>query len=561
MVKKKLIFHEKIYRKAGFWRATVNLLLILFFLTAFWGEINSLGALATAVRSAVVTEVSGADILLNIAKLIYNLIVASVLFYVWVLLVSQFVLPVQTNTERRLVFDRMLRYMAGLHGPAVFIKNGEAIADETEMDNTRPGVAFVDLSSAIALESQWEHVDKGKSLLSRFRRSHFYRIAERICRFIIDNLVSLIRRLLRLKEPIRPLVRIAGPGIVFTQQNEKIREIADLRRQFRGADVRITTRDGFEIQVPVSVIFSLGDKPEFLYVTYDWDVSQETWRDKTGPEDIRVVKKNEAGNKIERIIDDLDDADKREIHQYVLTHLPDGIDYEEELLGEVYHPYYYDEDRVFAALYSKALEADDKTTLNWTELPIHVATEKLRNLLSDQNYNALFQINDPNQFPLYEKILPELRRYMRNQGVLAYQFVLRKDGQPIKAGDSWIRRDLDFYRYQDLRNSKVLRNRGIRVISSSFSEFKPKHHGVSEQLFDHWKMGWEGEAQEIATQAEMEAAKIVANARRTTYREIISNLEIAYTGLSVPKDALALRLFQTIEAAILDPIVTAQNAS
>ena len=35
--------------------------------------------------------------------------------------------------------------------------------------------------------------------------------------------------------------------------------------------------------------------------------------------------------------------------------------------------------------------------------------------------------------------------------------------------------------------------------------------------------------------------------------EIISNLEMAYTGVSVPKDVLVLRLLQTIEQAIKDP--------
>jgi hypothetical protein len=131
--------------------------------------------------------------------------------------------------------------------------------------------------------------------------------------------------------------------------------------------------------------------------------------------------------------------------------------------------------------------------------------------------------------------------------------VIRRDGQPLKTGDSWIRREIDFFRSQDLRNSKVLRNRGIRVIQAGFGELSPKHPGVREQLFEHWRVGWDEQAKEQAIQVEMEAATIVAKARRAAFREIISNLEMAYTGVSAPKDALALRLFQTIEQAMLDP--------
>lgn len=553
MLKKKLFAREKFYRKASFWRAIVVCLFFLAFLASFWGEINSIGDFIAALRSRVETELSGPEILFAGVKLIYNFIVASVLFFVWVLFVSQYVLPVQSNEERRLVFLRMLRYMIGLHGPAVFIEKGVAIADETEMDNTRPGVAFVDLSSAIALESQWEHIDKGRSLFSRFRRSHFYKISERVLRLFGKVAGFFSRQILRRSVIPRPLVRIAGPGIVFTRKDEKIREIADLRRQARAADVRITTRDGFDIQVPVNVIFSLGDLPEILYVTYDWDVSKGAWQDVASHSQLRVVEKNEARNRIERISNDLDEADQREIHQFLQTYSPSGGDHEDEIRGQDNHPYYFNEDRIFAALYSKALDADKSTTLNWTELPIHLVTEQLRTLISDQDYNTLFQVNDPGRFPLYDQILPDIRRFMRNQGVLAYQFVIRKDGQPMKVGDSWIRRELDFYRYQELRNSKVLRNRGIRIIQAGFGEFSPKHSDVREQLFEHWRLGWEEHANELTTQSELEAATIVARARRTAYREIISNLEMAYTGVSVPKDALALRLFQTIEQAMLDP--------
>ena len=72
-------------------------------------------------------------------------------------------------------------------------------------------------------------------------------------------------------------------------------------------------------------------------------------------------------------------------------------------MGHDNPPYHFDTDRVFAALYSKALEAIDSTPMPWTELPIHVAVEHLRNLLADEDYDHLYQLNDPAQFPLYEQ--------------------------------------------------------------------------------------------------------------------------------------------------------------
>jgi len=553
MLKKRLFVQEKFYRQAKFWRMVVALIFLLTFFIAFRGEIKIISDVISSAKLKDHLGMPDPLLIRAYVKLAYNVIGVIFLFFIWTLVVSQFVLPVQTNQERRLVFGRLIRYFSNLHGPAVFIDRGVAIADDKDMHNTRPGVAFVDLCSAIALEKQWEHVETGKDLLSRIRRSFPYRIVNRLVKTLTQKLSSLFHSWLKRPVSSAPLVRIAGSGLVFTDMNEKIRGIADLRPQSRNADVRITTRDGFEIQVPVSVIFTIGEKPETLYVTYDWDVSKGRWQDTARYSDLRVVKVNKARKNIEKILDELDEDDQREIHQYVKTHLPSGDDHDEEFTGHDNPPYHFDADRVFAALYSKALEASDSTPLNWTELPIHVAVEHLRNLIAGEDYDNLHKFNDPAQFPLYEQVMPEFKRFMRNQGILSYQFIIWKNGNPIKEGETWLKRDIDFYEHQELKNSKVLRNRGIRVLGSNFSEFTPKHPRVREQLVEHWRTRWESEAKEITSQAELEAINIVAQAKRTAYREIISNLEMAYTGESVPKDALALHLFQTLEQAIMDP--------
>ena len=78
--------------------------------------------------------------------------------------VSQFVLPVQTPQERRAVFSRLFSYWLGYHGPAIFIKEAKQKAREEELKSTRPGVAFVDLCSAVALEKSWVPTATGGGL-------------------------------------------------------------------------------------------------------------------------------------------------------------------------------------------------------------------------------------------------------------------------------------------------------------------------------------------------------------------------------------------------------------
>lgn len=221
MRKKKYLVQEKFYRQAKFWRMVVALILLLAFILAFWNEINLIFDMFTGAKFKDSSGPPGMLIVYSTARLFFNLTLIAPLFFLWALVISQFVLPVQTDQERRLVFQRLLRYFINLHGPAVSIEKGVAIADETEMQNTRPGVAFVDLCSAIAIERQWEHVETGKDLISRMRRWLPYRLTMGFFNAIVRRIVIFVRRLFNLPETPEPLVRIAGPGIVFTNIDRK----------------------------------------------------------------------------------------------------------------------------------------------------------------------------------------------------------------------------------------------------------------------------------------------------------------------------------------------------
>jgi hypothetical protein len=160
MPKKALFAVEKFYRKAKFWRTAIGLGFLLLFFTAFWQEIDPILSLVVDTLSGS-TEAAQPDvqILRDLVILTINLVIVVGAFYLALLLVSQFVLPVITSKERRAVFSRLQSYISKSHGPAIFIKEAKEKAREEEMKSSRPGVAFVDLCSAIALEKNWIPAD------------------------------------------------------------------------------------------------------------------------------------------------------------------------------------------------------------------------------------------------------------------------------------------------------------------------------------------------------------------------------------------------------------------
>ena len=72
----------------------------------------------------------------------------------WLFFFAQFALPVQTLEERRAIFVRLLYYVAGLHGPAIFIQDGEKIESKAERLRRGPGVIVLDSASAAVLQTE-----------------------------------------------------------------------------------------------------------------------------------------------------------------------------------------------------------------------------------------------------------------------------------------------------------------------------------------------------------------------------------------------------------------------
>lgn len=253
-----MIATQRFYRKPSFW---ITFLLIGFFLLFLYYFRNEVCAFVyntpcgpegrqTPGRSA------GFQVLVQFGVIFLGSLLASLF------LISQFVLPVHTAGERINVFSRIVMYLLRIHGPAIFVREGKQKAHTHELESALAGVAFVDPSSAIVLEKQWKP-----------RRTE-------------NNsgpITNLIKRIMpRQPEQIiipPPLVRAAGPGIVFTQFSERIIGIVDLRKQFRiNLNVSAYTADGLEMKAHVFAIFSLGLPPEVLKVAYVGDEKPENLR-------------------------------------------------------------------------------------------------------------------------------------------------------------------------------------------------------------------------------------------------------------------------------------------
>ena len=507
MPKKALFAEEKFYSKSKFWRTFIGLLFVLGFVLAFWGEIESVLAYIGDFFRGVVPLPAANQFRRDLAVLLITTVMMVGMFGLALLGVSQFVLPVRTPQERRAVFSRLLMYWLGYHGPAIFIKEAKEKAREEELKSTKPGVAFVDLCSAVALEKSWVPPPNGG-------------------------------------EPpggVEPPVRVSGPGIVFTESGERIRGVADLRRQLKIThNVSLSTRDGFEIRAPVWVLFTLGEQAEVLKVAYIGGLKAEN---------LQVVTVNPITNIVQASSDEIDGIDRAEIHAYAQA--PWDAPLEQPVPGIL--PYLFFPGRVFSALYSQARNLTDGNVVEWTELPSRVAIEAFRDMLAQEDYNNLYQPSSPDYYPYFDEYQPRFSRMMRNQGVLGFELITHNDGNPLTIGDVVTTPAMTIHPVTRLRSNKVLRERGIKVIAAGFPELTPLHQGVRGQLVEYWKANWQSAANLTEATAAAEAMQIYTQARTLAQTEMAGTLKKIIELEADSKSVIALRVMQALDTAAADP--------
>jgi hypothetical protein len=84
---------------------------------------------------------------------VFVFMVGYTIFIFWL---AQFVLPVTSFWDRFQAAWRLFLFSIdrGLHGAAIFVRDGKLIADLSELEKNGPGVVFVDLRSAITLNKR-----------------------------------------------------------------------------------------------------------------------------------------------------------------------------------------------------------------------------------------------------------------------------------------------------------------------------------------------------------------------------------------------------------------------
>ena len=346
------------------------------------------------------------------------------------------------------------------------------------------------------------------------------------------------------------VARVAGPGLVFLGRGERLRDIVSMRKQVRvQKNVLGQTSDGIELKTNVSAVFTLGQPADVILVAYLGDPISAN---------LRVLQIDPATRKIKGMRDELDEQDKEEIHRFAQQFLyyiepssPLGL----VLKQRESPPYAIDEQRILAAVYSRARNVSDQKSVNhWTDLPAMVAAEIFHNLIARYTFDGLYMPEDPSKFPLQNELKPEFTRRMRYMGVMAYQFVQRNDGEPPEVDQRVDHRNFRIAAVQNLHGPKVLRERGIKVLHGGFGELAPTDPEVNQQRVYSWLTRWQQEANLILADMDHEVLRIQHQSRLERQQEMIATLTDLFQSPDYSEESLTVKLFQLLEEAASDPL-------
>ena len=154
----------------------------------------------------------------------------------WLVFFSQFVLPVRTFRDRQKIFDRLITYLFGGHGPAMFVRDGQLIKREGEERKKGPGVLWLDSASAA--------VTRTATAIKQTIGPGVYFIENR--EFIAGTVdLHIQSQSIGPKESDKPF-----EDKKEAQSDEEFNQIQDRRKQ-----VSALTRDGIEVVPNISVTF------------------------------------------------------------------------------------------------------------------------------------------------------------------------------------------------------------------------------------------------------------------------------------------------------------------
>jgi hypothetical protein len=321
-----------------------------------------------------------------------------------------------------------------------------------------------------------------------------------------------------------------------------------------GEPVLAYTRDGIEVKTSASVLATLGHDPvrSFpLMVTYVGDRQPLNLQSVT----LKSVTERPTMCRVESLKNDLDEADRYEIHQK-WQGLTLWVPYSDSPTPRLTPS--FDSGRVFGAVYGRArhhrgLGGNDEI-VPWVDLPVHVCMDFLREFISHYNYDELYSPR-ANGSPGVAEIRASLDSSMRNSGLLACRPIFHSAGIPLREGQEYLISDLLTVPRENailLQNPKVLRDRGIRVITCGFSDLVVDER-IYKQRLDHWRAAWDRETEIVEAGLEWESVKVRTRARIQAQQDFVQSLAQIYQTNPNSREILAMRVLQALELAAADP--------
>jgi hypothetical protein len=470
-------------------------------------------------------------------KVLMGFVFVCGVYFFFVFWLAHFVLPITRNEQRIPGFKSLLRhgfFNGRWHGPAVFVRDGVVQGKQAEFRKKYPGVAFLDMRSAMTLD-KLHHIEDEELSDDPLLQPPKVRFS------LVQSGAAYISQL-----------RTVGPGLVFTKKHESITGSVDLRTQVRvRPKVMADTRDGIRVSTNVNAVFTLGQPPEVLDVCVGGENLDQ----------ILVIEweKNAPGypKKIAVLKPEFGQEEATEIWNFIHT-TPRSSSVTSDVPPEK-SQFTFDEKRVEQAVYSFAnrTEPDPNGVKKWTEWPADVAAEKFRILLSEYPYLSLYgdpRDNGENKSPkLMKELKDKLRVQVRNTGVLAYRVVKQLNGLPPVVGEMYPEDRLVFFPAQTFKTPAVLRGRGIKVIAASFGELEPVDKRVREQLRNAWLSAKKKEETLKVADYELEATRIINHARIRTQQDMNYHLAKLLEQQEYPREALAMLVYQELEAAAANP--------
>jgi hypothetical protein len=291
-------------------------------------------------------------------------------------------------------------------------------------------------------------------------------------------------------------------------------------------------------------LFTIGEKPDVLQVTYHGDQREENLR-------VVVVEKLPDGRmRVKNLLDELDDEDRREIHHYARVAGRLGVlQPYQPILPNSQIPE-FDAERVFSAVFSSARNAQDEV-VPWYDLPTRVAVEQFQEILSRENYDTLYQQGTSSRLPLQE-VQSKLRIRMRDNGILSFRLLVHK-GQDLEIDQVYNPAELFVSPVRALTASKVLRDRGIKVIAGSFGDLNPVSEEVYKQRLDNWRAGWDRDIAVVHANRDLEAMRVRSRAQAQAQRDLFYAFSQIFQANENSQEVLTIRVFQALEALAGDP--------